>query len=108
MGPPMLPPYWFWRSSGLWSGRLEEVAGVEDVVAEVLVDRAMELVRSRAGDDVDDTARRTASLGRVAVGLNRDLLNAFDVRLDADGADDAFVVVDAIDHPVVEACRPVR
>ena len=32
-----------------------------------------------------------------------DLLNALDVRLDADGADDAFVIVDAVDDPVVEA-----
>ena len=62
----------------------------------------MELVRSRAGDDVDDTAGGTSSLSSVAVGLDGDLLNAFDVRLDTDGADDAFVVVDTIDDPVVE------
>jgi hypothetical protein len=86
---------------GLVAGGLEEVAGVEDVVAEVLVGRSMELVRSSAGDDVDDTAGRTSCLCSVAVGLDRDLLNTFDVRLDADGADDTFVVVDSIDYPVV-------
>jgi len=88
----------FWLGAGV----LEEGASVEDVVAEVLVDRAVELVRSRAGDDVEYTAGRASSFCGVAVGLDRDLLNAFDVRLDADGADNTFVVVDTVDDPVVE------
>src|SRR5271170_4585271 len=63
----------------------------------------MECVRARAGDDVDDTAGGTSSLCSVAVGLDGDLLNTFDVRLDTDGADDALVVVDAVYDPVAKA-----
>ncbi len=88
---------------GLGSSVLKEIAAVEDVVAEVLVDRAVELIGARAGHDIDHTTGRTASLGRVAVGLNGDLLNAFDVGLDSNGANDAFVVVDSVDYPVIEA-----
>ena len=63
----------------------------------------MELIGAGPGNDVDDSTRGASGLRCVAVGLDRDLLNAFDVGLDADGADDAFVVVDTIDHPVIEA-----
>ena len=63
----------------------------------------MELVRAGAGDDVDDAASGTASFSGVAVGLDGDLLDAFDVRLDTDGSDDALVVVDTVNYPVVEA-----
>ncbi len=62
----------------------------------------MECVRSRAGDKVDNTAGSTSSFRSVVVGLDRDLLNTFNVRLDSDGADHTFVVVDSVDHPVVE------
>ena len=62
----------------------------------------MELVGSGAGNDVDYTAGRTASLCSVAVCLDGDLLNSLDVGLDSDGADNTFVVVDSIDNPVVE------
>ena len=63
----------------------------------------MELVRSGGGDDVNDAASGPTSFGSVAVRLDGDLLDAFDVRLDADGADDAFVVVNSVDDPIVEA-----
>ena len=62
----------------------------------------MELVRSGAGDKVDHAAGRASGLRGIAVGLDGDLLNTFDVRLDADRADDAFVIVDSVDDPVVE------
>jgi len=96
-----------WRHIGSGAVRacfrsLEEVATVEYIVAEVLVDGAVELVRSSAGDDVDDAASGTSGLWSIAVGLDRDLLNAFDVRLHTDGSDHAFVVVDTINDPVVE------
>ena len=50
---------------------LQDAATVEDVVAEVLVGRTVELVRSRGGDDVDDTTSGAAGFGGVAVGLGR-------------------------------------
>ena len=46
---------------GLAAGVLEEAAAIEDVVAEVLVCRAVECVGARAGDDVDDAASGTSS-----------------------------------------------
>jgi hypothetical protein len=62
----------------------------------------VELIRSRARDNVDDTAGRTSSLCGIAVGLDRDLLNTFDVRLDSDRSDNTFVVVNSIDYPVIQ------
>ncbi len=87
---------------GLGAAGLEDVAGVEDIVAEELVGAAVELVGAGAGNDVDDTACGTAGFGGVAVGLDGDFLDAFDVGLDTDGADDALVIVDAVDDVVVE------
>src|ERR1700760_2278516 len=63
----------------------------------------MELVGSRASDEVDHAAGGPTGLGSVAVGLDGDLLNTFDVRLDSDGADDALVIIDAINYPVIKA-----
>src|ERR1700679_2058614 len=88
---------------GLGSGVLEEITAVEDIVAEVLVDGAVELVGSGSSDDVDDAACGTASLWSIAVGFDRDLVNTFDVWLNTDGPDHAFVIVDTVDDPVVEA-----
>ena len=87
----------------LGAGALEEVAAIEDVVAEVLVDGAVELVGSGFRDDVDDATSGTPSFWSIAVGLNSDFLDAFHVRLYTDGPDDAFVVVGTVDDPVVEA-----
>ncbi len=50
----------------------------------------------------DHAASRASGLGRVAVRLDGDLLDAFHDWLDAGGADDALVVVDAVDDGVVQ------
>lgn len=63
----------------------------------------MKLVRPRTSDDVDDTAGSTSSLCSIAIRLDGDLLNTFYIGFDSDSADNAFVVIDAIHHPIVES-----
>ena len=62
-------------------GRLpgvEEVPGVQRVVAEVLEGGAVEHVAAGAGDDVEDAARRAPVLRAVGVGQEGELLDGLD------------------------------
>ena len=56
---------------------------------------------ARLGDDVDDAAGGAPGLGGVVVGLDLDLGDRVDRRLDANRADRALVVVHAVDQLVV-------
>jgi hypothetical protein len=56
----------------------------------------MKLIRARFGDDVDNAARSPAYLGGVSVCLDVDLLDRFDGGPHSDGADDTFVVIQAV------------
>ena len=61
--------------------RVEVVARVERVVAEVLEHRAAELVAARLGDDAHLAAGAGAELGRVAARFDAELLHVFEARL---------------------------
>ena len=87
---------------GLFAGCLEPIPAVELVVAEELVRRPVEFVGARLGNQVDDATGCAPRLRSIAGGLNRDLLNGIDRGLDADGADDALIVVDTVNHEVVQ------
>src|SRR5207245_10401887 len=52
-----------WRSSGC----VEEVAGVEGAIAQILEEVSMQLVRSRRGHDADLSAGAFAILGAIAI-----------------------------------------
>jgi len=62
----------------------------------------MKLIRSGAGDNVDYASGRATSLWSITVGLDCNLLNAFDVRLHSYGPDDSFIVVNSINHPIIK------
>ena len=76
--------------------------GVQLVVAEELIDSTVKVVGSALGDDVDDGTTGAACIGREGVGEDADFLNGIDGGTDADGSDDALVVVDSIDELVVD------
>ena len=87
-------------------GSVEEVLGVELLVAEELEGGAVEVVGPGLEVDVDDAAHGAAVLGGVGVGLDLELLDGVDGGLDhlaaALGAGELVgVVVDAVDHEVV-------
>ena len=85
------------------AGSLQNVARIEDVVAEELIRGAVELIGASAGNDADHTAGGTAGLRSVVVGLYRDLVDGFDDGAHANGSDDALVIVDTVDGVVVES-----
>ena len=62
----------------------------------------MQGICARLRDDRNHAAGRTACLGSIAVGLNRDLLNALNIGPHPDRTDDALVVIDAIDREIVQ------
>ena len=77
------------------------VAGIEDVVADELPDRAVKAVGAGFGEHVDDAAGDDAKLGAVDVGLNFELLHGVDDGKEAVdgsaevGVDDAVHVVES-------------
>ena len=81
----------------------KEVALVEARIPVELVRRTVELVGPRLGDEANDAAPRAAGLSRIEVGLDADFLDGVHRRLDADRADEALVVVHAVDLVVVLA-----
>src|SRR5882757_371024 len=89
--------------TGFWDGLSEFVGtGVEDVVAEELICRAVQSVGAGFGDDVDDGSGGPSHLGGEGVGLDVDLLNGVDGGSHADRSDDALVVVHAVDELIVD------
>ena len=88
---------------GLAAGSLQDVAGIKDVVAEELIRGTVKLIGAGAGNDTDDAAGGTTGFRSVVVGLYGDLVDGFDDGTDADGSDDAFVIVDTVDGVVVES-----
>ena len=77
------------------------VLGVELVVAEELEQRSVIVVGARLGGDVD-LCRLAAELGRIDAGLNLELLQRVDGRLDDVGVEVRVGVVDAVEREVVE------
>ena len=74
-------------------GRLlvEEVAGSQGIVAEVLVDRASQVIGARPGDDVDDGAGVAAVFG-LGAGEHRELGHGIDGKHGGGGAENAGLV----------------
>ena len=88
--------------SGLAVGVLEEVGGVEFVVAQELPNAAVNLVRARFQRGVEHRAARAAKLGAERVGLEFELANGVHRRLEHIGGatekvDIVAVIVDAIE-----------
>ena len=122
IGPPMLPPYWFWRNAGFGAeghadasctsrfqsgiavvSQVEVVVrvGVQDFVSEELESRSVKAVRAGLRDDVHHGAARAAYRSVVLVRRNVHFLNRVDRRPRADRADDALVVIETVDHALV-------
>ena len=85
------------------AGSLQNVARIEDVVAEELIRGAVKLIGAGTGNDTDHAAGGTAGLSSVVVGLYGDLVDGFDDGAHADGSDDALVIVDTVDGVVIES-----
>src|SRR6185436_2402600 len=79
----------------------KEIARVEPFVAVELEERSVQLVGATLGHHVNHAARGPAELGRKRVGLDAHFLDGVYRRPDDDGADEAFVVVEAVDQEVV-------
>ena len=77
------------------------VLRVPIVVQEDVLRRALEPVRARLGDDVDNGALRTAVLGGHSRGIHRHFLNRFEVQVRAEGARRGVGRVDRIDDEEV-------
>ena len=79
----------------------EEVVGREMIVAEILIERSVKLIRSATGDDVDHSAAASSELRAIAIGHDFDLLRAVGSRREGKivvfGKHDA----DAIEHEIV-------
>ena len=110
---PTLNPNWFSLNGGIgFVARIEEVLGVESGVAQELVSRAVELIRARLVDDVDDSLA-AAERRRGRTRLHLEFLDRIDRRekdqhagigIDAvDSVDDVRHVFDrrAVDHCAV-------
>src|ERR1017187_3825153 len=82
--------------------RGEEIARIEDVVPEVLVQRAMKLAAAALGNDVDHRARRTTISGTVGTGVYFHFGDAIDRGPDTAQTEIALIVVEAIAHLIVE------
>jgi hypothetical protein len=82
-------------------GAVEEVAGIEGVVAEELEGRAVEVVLAGLAADQHRRAAAAAVLGLVVVRQHLELADRVDVGQDADAAGGELVVVDTVVEPVV-------
>src|ERR1700722_6426500 len=80
---------------------IEEVVGIEGVVAQKLEGAAVEVVRARFLNRVDDVAHAPAILRRIGVGLNLELLQF----IDGGHVNDAIPIAGAIPVTVEEEDR---
>ena len=62
----------------------------------------MKGVGTGLGDDIDHATRRATGFRSVAVRLDADFLDPLDVRANTAGSDHALIVIEAIDHEVVQ------
>ena len=85
---------------------VEEVVGVERVVAVELEAAATQAVGPGLDLQVHDAAERPAEFGRVGRRLQLELVERIHAREDDDGLQPGLVVVDAVEHVVVVA-RPL-
>src|SRR5262249_15218269 len=55
---------------------VEPIVGIQNVVAQIIEDRSVELVRARASNDRDLSTRLTAKFRRIGGGLNTEFLKS--------------------------------
>ena len=111
MGPPRLPPNWCLRYSPFstgWSRLLGLRQRVQALVAEVLEDRALELVGAALGDDLEGAAVGAARVGAEALGLEVELADRVEREVLHQAADRVVVVVAAVDQVVDVAAAAAR
>ena len=82
---------------------VEEVLRVQSRVSQKLIDRAVDLVGPRFGDDIDLAAGITSLLGRVEIGLDLELLDRLYRRADHQGESEPVVIIDPVIQVVVGA-----
>ena len=73
------------------------IARIKLVVTQEFVHRAVETICARLCQNIDDCGGRAAHLGGVLVRLDAELLNCVNRWPDANGADNALIVVEAVD-----------
>ena len=71
------------------------------VVGEQVLERALETIRARLGDDVDDRALRAAVFGADRGGQHADFLDGFEVQVRAERARGRVGRVDRVDDEQV-------
>ena len=76
--------------------------GIKLVVAEELIQRAVEAVRAALGDDVDHRSGRPTRVRRKGIGHDANFLDGIDTGPHPDSRDHTLIVVQAIDHLVVQ------
>ncbi len=74
---------------------------VQLVVADVLIERAVELIGAALGDDVDYSASSSANVGRVVIGQHANFADGVDGGTDTDGSDETLVVIQTVDQIVI-------
>ena len=82
---------------------VEQIIGVELVIAQKLEPAAVELIRAGLDLDIHDAAVGPAELRGVRAGLNLEFLDRVHAGKDDHGVQIQFVVVDAIEQEVVVA-----
>src|SRR6185369_14866612 len=82
------------------SGGVEEILGVELLVADELKGAAVHTVRTGLGNSGDDDPRISAILGRERIGQHLELLHHLDVRLEGNLVLHHVAEVDAVKNVV--------
>ena len=80
---------------------IEQIVGVELVIAQELEPAAVQLIGAGLDLDVHDAAVGPAELGGIRAGLNLEFFNGVYIGKDDYGVQVQFVVVDAIEQEVV-------
>src|SRR5262249_23585703 len=84
------------------AGNETERCRVHLVVAEKLIQAAVKLIGSGLRNKIDHASRGTSDLSSIQTGLNAELGQCFDGWPDDGGTDNAVVVIDAVDHEIID------
>src|SRR5271155_4455398 len=84
----------------LFFGRSEKALGIEIGVAEVLIERSVQLVGARFCGNQHGRTRARTVFRRVVIGQNLEFLDGVDGRQNCNSARAELVVVDVIEQPV--------
>ena len=98
MGPPTEPPNWFRLNFGVEVAKSPLASKVG--VAHELIERAVEVVRSRFRRDQNGRSGPGAVFGGVGVSENLELLNVVDRGENADAAGRELIIIDAVKQPI--------